>query len=65
MIFIQLHTHPGLQIIIDMENEATNNEILQAINNLNDNTVGVNNSVKELQEYFILKEKGNSKKKKH
>lgn len=40
-----------------MENEATNNEILQAINNLNDNTVGVNNSIKELQEYFILKEK--------
>lgn len=37
--------------------EVTNTEILEALNNLNDNTVATNNSVKELQEYFIIKDK--------
>lgn len=37
--------------------EVTNAELLEALNNLNDNTVATNNSVKELQEYFILKDR--------
>lgn len=37
--------------------EVTNAELLEALNNLNENTVATNNSVKELQEYFILKDK--------
>lgn len=37
--------------------EVTNAELLEALNNLNENTVATNNSVKELQEYFIIKDK--------
>lgn len=37
--------------------EVTTAELLEALNNLNDNTVATNNSVKELQEYFILKDR--------
>ena len=40
-----------------MTEDVTNKEILDALNNLNSNTVATNNSVKELQEYFILKDK--------
>lgn len=37
--------------------EVSNNEILNALNDLNANTVATNNSIKELQEYFIIKDK--------
>ena len=37
--------------------EVTNNDLLQALNELNENSVATNNSIKELQEYFIIKDR--------
>lgn len=39
------------------EEQVTNSDILNAINELNQNSVATNNSIKELQEYFILKDR--------
>lgn len=40
-----------------MNEEVSNKELLDAINELNQNSVATNNSIKELQEYFILKDR--------
>lgn len=45
------------------EETITNEDILNAINVLNSNTVATNDSIKELQEYFILKDKKEEKEK--
>ena len=37
--------------------EVTNNDLLQALNDLNQNSVATNNSIKELTEYLIIKDK--------
>ena len=37
--------------------EITNNDIYNALVDLNNNTVATNNSIKELQEYLIIKDK--------
>ena len=37
--------------------EVTNNDLLQALNDLNQTSVATNNSIKELTEYFIIKDK--------
>lgn len=34
-----------------------NQQILDALNSLNENTVGTNNSIKELQEYLIIQQR--------
>ena len=37
--------------------EITNNDLLQALNDLNHTSVATNNSIKELTEYLIIKDK--------
>lgn len=37
--------------------EVTNEQILNALNDLNSNTIATNNSIKELQEYLISKDR--------
>ena len=37
--------------------EVTNNDLLQALNDLNQNSVATNNSIKELTEYLIIKDR--------
>lgn len=40
-----------------MLEDNNNDSILQALSDLNQNTVATNNSIKELQEYFLIKDK--------
>ena len=42
---------------MEEKTEVTNNDLLQALNTLNENSVATNNSIKELQEYFIIKDR--------
>lgn len=42
---------------MEEKTEVTNYDLLQALNTLNENSVATNNSIKELQEYFIIKDR--------
>ena len=42
---------------MEEKTEVTNNDLLQALNDLNQNSVATNNSIKELTEYLIIKDR--------